>query len=305
MSKMIVRIWTTGALVTCLFGAGVFTLLLFTFLRFRSPLVLASLIANTGALLILISDFSRIVPGIRLVLNDPPIGYMFLSVFGVGFLTFGVLYLAVVLTEPDRHLTYLPSILAVSIVSALVMAVGQYFGFPPIIAISYIIEIASASFAAVFVLVKRGRILDRRLCRFSCIVGIAVIIAAPLELLRVYLWNRSVSPFGNSLPPFLLLVFLLITNGAVLIISRQRLTRVSNRPAGELDVEAVSYFELTPRECDIVMCIFSGCSNEEIGSRLFISTNTVKNHIYHIYQKTGVRNRVELLNSVISNTEAG
>lgn len=302
---MIVRIWTTGALVTCLFGAGVFTLLFFTFLRFRSPLVLAYLMAITGALLLLISEISRIVPGIRLVPNDPPIGHIVLSVIGIGFLTFGILDLSAVLTEPDRSTIHLPLILAVSGISVIVMAVGQHQGFPPIIAVSYSIGVVTAFCAAIFVLVQIKNIPNRRLRRYARIAGIAAIAAAPLELLRIYLWNRSVNPFGDSLPPYLLLVFFLIINGATLIVSRRSLIRISNKPASELDTEAVMFFELTPRECDIIMCIYSGCSNEEIGSRLFISANTVKNHIYHIYRKTGVRNRVELLNSVIRNTEAG
>jgi DNA-binding CsgD family transcriptional regulator len=35
-----------------------------------------------------------------------------------------------------------------------------------------------------------------------------------------------------------------------------------------------------------------------IGERLYISAATVKNHIYHIYRKTGVVNKVQLLNLV-------
>ena len=34
--------------------------------------------------------------------------------------------------------------------------------------------------------------------------------------------------------------------------------------------------------------------NEEIAEKLFISINTVKKHLSHIYQKTEVHNRTEL-----------
>ena len=37
-----------------------------------------------------------------------------------------------------------------------------------------------------------------------------------------------------------------------------------------------------------------------IGEKLFISTTTVKNHIYHIYQKTGVTNKIQLINLINS-----
>ena len=36
-----------------------------------------------------------------------------------------------------------------------------------------------------------------------------------------------------------------------------------------------------------------GRSNAEIGKALFISAKTVKNHVAHIYEKTGVATRAE------------
>ena len=35
-------------------------------------------------------------------------------------------------------------------------------------------------------------------------------------------------------------------------------------------------------------------ANKEIADRLFISTETVKKHIYNVYRKLGVQNRVQL-----------
>ena len=39
--------------------------------------------------------------------------------------------------------------------------------------------------------------------------------------------------------------------------------------------------------------VAAGCSNREIGERLFISHNTAANHIRSILQKTGSANRAE------------
>lgn len=58
--------------------------------------------------------------------------------------------------------------------------------------------------------------------------------------------------------------------------------------------------DLTERESEIVEYIVMGLSNKEIGEKLFISPNTVKNHIYNIYKKTHVKNKVELINLVNS-----
>jgi DNA-binding CsgD family transcriptional regulator len=59
-----------------------------------------------------------------------------------------------------------------------------------------------------------------------------------------------------------------------------------------------SRFNITPREKEIIGGICSGLSNKEIARDLFISINTVKRHANQIYQKLGVKNRVQLVNFV-------
>jgi DNA-binding CsgD family transcriptional regulator len=62
-------------------------------------------------------------------------------------------------------------------------------------------------------------------------------------------------------------------------------------------------FEVSPRETDIVREICNGLSNKEISGKLFISLQTVKDHTHHIYIKTNVRSRVQLINLVKENLE--
>ncbi len=50
---------------------------------------------------------------------------------------------------------------------------------------------------------------------------------------------------------------------------------------------------LSSREAEVLRCVSEGLSNREIGSRLFISQNTVANHIRAILRKTGCANRTE------------
>lgn len=57
-------------------------------------------------------------------------------------------------------------------------------------------------------------------------------------------------------------------------------------------------FEISEREKDIIKEIFKGLTNKEIADKLFISLQTVKDHTHRIYIKTGLRNRVELVNSI-------
>jgi DNA-binding NarL/FixJ family response regulator len=51
---------------------------------------------------------------------------------------------------------------------------------------------------------------------------------------------------------------------------------------------------LTDREMEVVQLVAQGYQNKEIGKKLFISEQTVKNHLLNIFDKIGVSDRVEL-----------
>jgi DNA-binding NarL/FixJ family response regulator len=51
---------------------------------------------------------------------------------------------------------------------------------------------------------------------------------------------------------------------------------------------------LTQREEQIVNMVIEGLPNHEIAVKLGVSVHTVKNHLFHVYEKLGVSNRVEL-----------
>jgi len=51
--------------------------------------------------------------------------------------------------------------------------------------------------------------------------------------------------------------------------------------------------KLTRREQEVLVLLAQGKVNKEIALKLGIGCQTVKNHIQHIYQKWGCRNRVE------------
>lgn len=55
-------------------------------------------------------------------------------------------------------------------------------------------------------------------------------------------------------------------------------------------------FNLTKREKQILSYLLSGKTNKEISLIFDISLNTVNNHVANIYYKSGVKNRVELVN---------
>lgn len=58
---------------------------------------------------------------------------------------------------------------------------------------------------------------------------------------------------------------------------------------------------LSEREHEVLQQLAQGLIYKEIGERLFISHETVKQHIKHIYQKLHVQNKIEALNKLRSN----
>jgi len=59
-------------------------------------------------------------------------------------------------------------------------------------------------------------------------------------------------------------------------------------------------YEISPRETEIIMELCQGRPNREIADKLFITLQTVKDHLYRIFIKTDVKSRVQLVNLVRS-----
>jgi len=66
----------------------------------------------------------------------------------------------------------------------------------------------------------------------------------------------------------------------------------------ELDENLLRAYDLSRREAEVLPLVLQFLSYKEIGEQLFISVGTVRTHLIHIYQKTGVHNRLELLRIV-------
>ena len=69
---------------------------------------------------------------------------------------------------------------------------------------------------------------------------------------------------------------------------------------GELDLDkrvglAAERFKLSPREQEVLAIWATGHTGAYIEKTLFISKNTVKTHLNHIYAKTNTANREQLL----------
>jgi len=59
---------------------------------------------------------------------------------------------------------------------------------------------------------------------------------------------------------------------------------------------------LSPREEEISRLVAEGMSNRDVSKVLHISESTVKNSLFHVFDKLGISNRVELARYVSSAT---
>jgi DNA-binding NarL/FixJ family response regulator len=67
----------------------------------------------------------------------------------------------------------------------------------------------------------------------------------------------------------------------------REVTPLANQPSDSLG--------LTPRELELAGLVVSGLRNRDVAARLGISEGTTKLHLYNVYKKLGVANRVELV----------
>ena len=56
--------------------------------------------------------------------------------------------------------------------------------------------------------------------------------------------------------------------------------------------------KLTKREVEILELLSTGLSRTQIADKLFVSPETVKKHVQHIYKKLEVKNKIEAVNKL-------
>jgi DNA-binding NarL/FixJ family response regulator len=104
---------------------------------------------------------------------------------------------------------------------------------------------------------------------------------------------RETFPGGYLLKPF--------TGPDVLVaieIAMSNFYKDVSGPVGLIDLNTLnSYlqFPLSEREYDILAGLTEGLSNKGLAEKLFISENTVKTHLQHIFEKLNVKSRTEAI----------
>lgn len=95
--------------------------------------------------------------------------------------------------------------------------------------------------------------------------------------------------------PFSFLLFFLVWHVINLVYGIRRYFQPVSPMNLEIPQAMLRDFKITQREEEIMKLILRGSSNKEIAFALGISLKTVKNHIYNLFQKCGIRSRIELI----------
>lgn len=70
----------------------------------------------------------------------------------------------------------------------------------------------------------------------------------------------------------------------------------NTKPEPQLtDLNQILPVALSQREFEMLSLLQTGKTNKEIADSLFISVNTVKTHLLHLFEKLDVRNRTQAL----------
>jgi len=102
----------------------------------------------------------------------------------------------------------------------------------------------------------------------------------------------------DSPPADLLAGVRLVSAGEALLspaITRHLIEAFLQRPTDTPQTDGARLDALTDRERDVLALVAKGLSNAEIGSRLYISTATVKTHVARILTKLDARDRAQLI----------
>jgi len=77
------------------------------------------------------------------------------------------------------------------------------------------------------------------------------------------------------------------------VLRRSKRSDKSNVSFNVTNKQKISSKTLTEREKDVLLLVTQGLSNGEISNKLTLSLHTVKSHIYSIYHKLNVQNRIQ------------
>jgi DNA-binding CsgD family transcriptional regulator len=127
--------------------------------------------------------------------------------------------------------------------------------------------------------------------------GIALVVFVPSVVLEDWIGSLGLYAQGTFQVDFLFSFALNVLAIVALLRSFAAKPGVRGNPATyEVAPALAQDFGLTPREIEIVPLVAQGLANKEIAFVLGISPATVRTHLSNLFQKTGARSRIDLVN---------
>ncbi|CCH55337.1 LuxR family transcriptional regulator, maltose regulon positive regulatory protein [Fibrisoma limi BUZ 3] len=128
-------------------------------------------------------------------------------------------------------------------------------------------------------------------------------------LLSVMAWSRyRFMVIDHALEAYVLLVAILFVGvgiwvglrwSAPVIVEKTVVVSVPVVPLQPAP-QVLAQLGISSRELEVLDQLAQGCSNEEIASHLFVSTNTVKTHLSNLYAKLDVKRRTQAVDKARS-----
>ncbi|MBN1647487.1 MAG: helix-turn-helix transcriptional regulator [Spirochaetales bacterium] len=158
-------------------------------------------------------------------------------------------------------------------------------------------------FGLIIVGVHFGTIAEKSLRRALLVFFIITALFVPLFLIDMNLHRFGPGARIRKLDNMSQPLYFLILNCSCIFLVIKYLSQPSLRKDGKLTDYFLARFGISEREAGIIEKLLLGMSSKEIGEAVFISPKTVDNHIYNIFQKLNIRNRLQLVQMVNSGSE--
>jgi DNA-binding CsgD family transcriptional regulator len=152
-------------------------------------------------------------------------------------------------------------------------------------------------YSLVQLFLRTGKFLDAKDRYNIRLFGMFYVLFAVGTILLVYLSERKLL-YGLAFILFIFAMHLLPLFFLSMYLDKNFIDPAEKQAFDESLGAFIGKFEISRRESEIVELICRGKSNQDISDSLFISLQTVKDHIHRIYLKTGVKNRVQLTNLI-------
>ncbi|PKM94021.1 MAG: hypothetical protein CVU84_11160 [Firmicutes bacterium HGW-Firmicutes-1] len=218
------------------------------------------------------------------------------------FTLFVHLLLSLEFSKKKRFIFYFTAITAVLLLIGLNIAYAnnilyKYFQYPTSFLLHNLFTGVGAYYN-LFLLVMYRKSVHKEVKKFLMIGIVFIAIVVPLSIFMNSLEYSIRFPYPM---PFSPIIFFLINILGIAFARKTLLHGLDKHPKENYDIvlkKYLSQFDITERELEIVKFVLEGFGNQDIGDKLFISPNTVKNHIYNIYRKMGIKNRYELMSNI-------